>query len=120
MSIVFAIRRARGGELGGSLKAQRILLAWSIVSHCRPVKCLSVLWAIGVTIFQFAADPAGMVNSDPAGMVNCESPSNMPAGSAASILKIAEDAAGCAGTVPVSDGLQPTVCLGYGGSSTLA
>uniref|UniRef100_A0A7S3VKC0 Calx-beta domain-containing protein n=1 Tax=Dunaliella tertiolecta TaxID=3047 RepID=A0A7S3VKC0_DUNTE len=30
MSIVFAIRRARGGELGGSLKAQRILLAWSI------------------------------------------------------------------------------------------
>ena len=32
MSIVFVIRRFQGGELGGTLKMQRILLAWSLVS----------------------------------------------------------------------------------------
>lgn len=29
MSIVLAIRRFQGGELGGSLKMQRILMGWS-------------------------------------------------------------------------------------------
>eukprot|EP00983_Pelagomonas_calceolata_P021531 674380-Pelagomonas_calceolata.AAC.1 len=48
MSIVFAIRRFQGGELGGTLKMQRVLLGWSAwsllampaVSHSQLVKCL--------------------------------------------------------------------------------